>query len=773
MKHRIAILLACSALSPALTWACDTSHIRYSSSNNRIYVENGGVCSPSQIESIVVNKYSSVAPGQLMEQPQFATWFIKAELHVQDGSTLLIHGTSIGGDTDELLLLSENGSAPHHVKIQAKHGNVDIRNTLVSSWDPAAQGPDTDSSNGRAFIHVNSLEENGTAMESRMDVVDSEVAYLGFYDAESYGLVWKVRGGHLDPTIYDRVEVYGDIRNSYIHHNFMGMYSFGSLGMVIDNNEIAYNESYGIDPHDDSDELVITNNDVHDNGRHGIICSRRCNNLVITGNDSYRNLHGIMLHREVIDTVVENNRSYDNADTGIVVFESHNNIVRNNVVTGNENGIRLSLGSYDNLIENNTVENSTRNGLYQYGGSDAPETTNGRPSNNVFTGNTVRNNGRLIKLRDSDNILMESNLFEGPTDIEIYDSENIEIINNDHFFEDFTIRVSGTPEHPATVSFELDQSATVKLGDNATLTLLNPLGRIFDPDGSGGVTTVAASTEGGAYAGSSLPVNSGMVSWNSEIVALPFWVTPDSGAIQVTQVDPDPVSPSLRVRASAGTPTVDFRIGALSSGTEYSVLKDGETLTAVTASGGEITFSDRVTATEVEYRVQESGASIPSEQTAVADTYVRDGLPDSNFGSASTLETKVSGDGYNREAYMYYDISDLTAPVSRAVLSFTGALSRNGSVTTNVHAAPAGWSESTITWNTRPGYGPAIGGVTISGNSFGRYEVDVTDYLNQLIAAGESSAGFALINANRSTAVTRIRAKEAGSDESSRLYISG
>ena len=26
-----------------------------------------------------------------------------------------------------------------------------------------------------------------------MDIEDSEMAYLGFYDGESYGLVWKVR----------------------------------------------------------------------------------------------------------------------------------------------------------------------------------------------------------------------------------------------------------------------------------------------------------------------------------------------------------------------------------------------------------------------------------------------------------------------------------------------------------------------------------------------------------------------------------------------------
>ena len=28
--------------------------------------------------------------------------------------------------------------------------------------------------------------------EARMDIEDSEMAYLGFYDGESYGLTWKV-----------------------------------------------------------------------------------------------------------------------------------------------------------------------------------------------------------------------------------------------------------------------------------------------------------------------------------------------------------------------------------------------------------------------------------------------------------------------------------------------------------------------------------------------------------------------------------------------------
>lgn len=29
--------------------------------------------------------------------------------------------------------------------------------------------------------------------EARMDVIDTEMGYLGYHESESYGLVWKVR----------------------------------------------------------------------------------------------------------------------------------------------------------------------------------------------------------------------------------------------------------------------------------------------------------------------------------------------------------------------------------------------------------------------------------------------------------------------------------------------------------------------------------------------------------------------------------------------------
>ena len=74
----------------------------------------------------------------------------------------------------------------------------------VFAWDTDSNAVDEDEDDGRSFISV--LSEvitdddedcDGRAKnemgEGRMDIEDSEMAYLGFYDGESYGLVWKVR----------------------------------------------------------------------------------------------------------------------------------------------------------------------------------------------------------------------------------------------------------------------------------------------------------------------------------------------------------------------------------------------------------------------------------------------------------------------------------------------------------------------------------------------------------------------------------------------------
>lgn len=587
------ILLAVTFGIPIYGYCCEPANIRYASSGNRIYVENGGSCTLSEIDSLIISKYSSVSPNQLLEQTAPAQWLLKAEILIEDGSTLALHGTSVGGDVNLLRLLSRNGSQPYHVKIQARHGIVEIVDSVITSWDTVAAGPDTQQSNGRAYIHVNSLKESGIVKESRMDIIDSEIAYLGYNAAESYGLVWKVRGGESNHAIYDEVEVYGEIRNSYIHHNYMGMYSFGAFGLLIDNSEFAFNTSYGIDPHDDSDELVITNNNVHDNGNHGIICSRRCNNLVITGNHSYRNRHGIMLHRETNDSLIDGNVVYDNEECGIAVFESHNNIISNNVFSGNQHGVRFSLGSHDNLVESNTIEDNIENGIYQFAGSDPPETTNGRPANNVFRENLVRNNGKLMKLRESDNLQLVNNVFEGATDVEIYNSTNILMEGNTHLFASLNIRVDGDSTQPSSVKVELYEPASVKLTANVSLELFTRTGQLLDAtENSDQVTFTQVSENGASYTEGTLLLNSAIIGSSTTVTPQPFQVSVPAGSIQISGFSFSNQTAKWKAMALDEWPLVTYAIGNLTSGADYQLSRDNNPISTLTAFDDSVVFDE-------------------------------------------------------------------------------------------------------------------------------------------------------------------------------------
>lgn len=85
----------------------------------------------------------------------------------------------------------------------------------VFSWDEDAGTYDKNYEDGRSYISVISEivtdedeECDGKAKktmgEARMDIVNSEIGYLGHYDSESYGLTWKVS----DSTIQAMLQPY-------------------------------------------------------------------------------------------------------------------------------------------------------------------------------------------------------------------------------------------------------------------------------------------------------------------------------------------------------------------------------------------------------------------------------------------------------------------------------------------------------------------------------------------------------------------------------------
>lgn len=574
------------------TGSCSAGHVRWASTSNTLYISGPSTCTLTNLRDIITNK----SPPLVQDAGNGAIWYLNSNLKLELGAKLVLHGTAIGGDVDELRLRSNNTStAGSIVYIRAQWGLIDIDSTKVTSWNSALNEPDTEySTYKRSYIHVRSyLEADGvTARESRMDIKNSDVGYLGYYSAEAYGLVWKVYGSQ--SGLFDKVNVLGDIKNSRIHHNYFGVYTYGAYQMEWVDNIVENNVKYGLDPHDDSDALTIDRNISRNNGDHGIICSKRCDNLKITNNTVYGNTgNGIMLHRSVTDSDVSGNVIYNNTDAGIALFESFNNTVRNNNIYGNARGVRFSVGSHDNLIQDNTISNNTDIGIYAYQGSDAAQEpgSNGRPKKNTIDSNTISGSGKLmVKLRDSDDFVFSNNTFSGTAKMEFNAGVGNTLERNTLPASTIITTQSGTsPTGVYTAgqtTVEADKVVIAKIAADAIVEFSDPDGRVYDAEENADATEITD-------AGSTLLLDSALIGSQSVVTPLPFWVTVGGGLVDITIKSwvPDSLL-SWSAANGSGSRTVSFRVGNLNAGQRYFISRDGAAMTNLVADAdGFLSFS--------------------------------------------------------------------------------------------------------------------------------------------------------------------------------------
>jgi parallel beta-helix repeat protein len=418
-------LTACLAVAalvvgatPAAAAAC-SAPVRYSTTSDTIYLTSGtAVDTLTEIKAACASApLAQVAPG---------IWELNADLVLQNGATLNLDAA---GDVKELRLQSlPTGLLTDVAALTAQYGQINMTGVKVTSW--TGTGADTDPAvpaggvRGRAFVRALSVMEGATPRPSTMNIVNSDLGFLGFNGAEAYGVAYKARGCGINAkNICDVLDVFGKQTGSTFHDNFMGTYTWGAKDILFDKNTYTHNVDYGLDPHDDSDYLTITGNTFSDNGNHGLICSQRCDHLVIRGNKSLNNgqtpyvgpadddpsdnqVHGIMLHRGITDTVVENNEVRgQTTGGGIVVFDSVGNTIANNTVSGNKYGLRFSVGTKDTQVTGNKVTASGENAVFAYKGTDAASYTgtSGRPTNITFRDNTFDGAGAdLFKVQDAD-----------------------------------------------------------------------------------------------------------------------------------------------------------------------------------------------------------------------------------------------------------------------------------------------------------------------------------------------------------------------------------
>lgn len=221
----------------------------------------------------------------------------------------------------------------------------------VTSWDPVRDAPDEEPADGRPFVLYQEA--------SRLDIVDSEMSYLGSDRGSAYGVAWRLGGST------------GEVLDSTFAHNFFGVYTFEAVDIVFRGNVFRDNILYGFDPHDFTTGLVVEDNEAYGNGSHGFIVSRSVTDSVLRGNHSHHNAgNGIMMDASSDRNRIEANVVESNAKDGIVLSGSAESIVVDNVIRGNRVGIRVNgVESTGNRIERNLIEGHEI-GLQAYGGAD-------------------------------------------------------------------------------------------------------------------------------------------------------------------------------------------------------------------------------------------------------------------------------------------------------------------------------------------------------------------------------------------------------------------
>jgi poly(beta-D-mannuronate) C5 epimerase len=606
---------AAVAQTPAEAAAC-TSPVKYASSSNTIYLLTAQAWTPSSIKA--------ACPAAPLEVDTTGhVWELRADLVLNNGATLQLHGSSAGGDVDVLRLRSLASNTPTEVSaITAHWGTIDVDGVRVTSWDDAANAPDTNPNvpagatgvRGRAYIRAQSYLDNGTPRLSSMTFTNSTVENLGWYAAESYGVSWKSVGCVHDSTaICSSAPVTGGATRTTFQKNYMGTYVWGGHGMTFANNTFDHNVMYGLDTHDVTTDLDVEGNHFTYNGDHGFICSQRCDSLKVVGNESAYNgqvpwggpnstgetqggqVHGIMLHRGITNTVVANNNVHDQPNgAGMAIFDTNGQTISNNTVTDNLYGIRISVGSANNVFTGNRVTGSTKYGVYTYKGSDAPDNPaggSGRPTGNVFTGNTFTSSKvAALNLTDTDGTRFDDNTFGGGA-IKVSSSAGTRIAGGVTTGQSVTATgSSAVPSDVKLVNADLGTTSTI-VDAYSKENITSTAGRIY-------LVSNAAYSQTVTPAGSTVTLTTAKTGTTATVPVTPSNVSVLPSASSVKASTAGGTAPKISLAAATTGISVKITITGLRPSATYAVT-GGSTSTSTVASSGQgvLTFSRTLSST--------------------------------------------------------------------------------------------------------------------------------------------------------------------------------
>lgn len=371
----------------------------------------------------------------LLRERNNGIWEIAVHIDVEDNAQLDL--TAADG-LNEVRLISRPDAAHNLI---ADGGTLNIDGIKLYSWDDTLSPPGYDLTFLSEGGPIKTRSFLAALYGGRMEINNAEIMYLGYDEpnansdfgkGEPSGLAWRLRPVGVDNPASGAK---GGVRNSIVHHNYYGMYSYEAVGLEIRDSEFHSHHLYGLDPHDYSYNLVVANNIIRDNGYTGLIFSRHCTDNEVYGNEIYRNgSHGFMLDRSSDRNLVYNNIIRDNDVDGVAIYQSSNNRIEDNTITGNgRSGVRISAEfdatdqheelALDNTIIDNTIADNGRDGIYVVDRADR----------NRLLSNIVARNARSGLLLNSGLSLVQNNEFHnnGREGIRVSDEAYLSGTNED------------------------------------------------------------------------------------------------------------------------------------------------------------------------------------------------------------------------------------------------------------------------------------------------------------------------------------------------------
>lgn len=406
-------LLCLALLLPSINFplahaaTLDTA-VLYIAASNTIVLGSAAGLPASEVITIpeLAAKLSTQSFTNLVLDQGNGIWLLKANVLINPTAQL-----NVIDPVKELRLESIPGN---FVNVTAYRGGyLSINAVKVTSWDSATNVPDQNTADGRSYLVA---QEGG-----RMDIVNSEVAYLGWGANEVSGLAWRKRLTSADAT----TGATGSVQGSNLHDNYYGLFASGAYGVKILNNQVHNNLGYGMDARDDSETLEISNNNVYANGDNGIVLGRQSQNNQVHDNEVHDHTQdGIVLEQSAVANLISNNNAFNNR-SGIALSQASTNQVQNNQLHNNVNGLILEAkynpsAPIDNITTNNqvvsnTITSNSSYGIYLYARADR----------NTIAGNTITQSGiNGIYIKSGGNVLRNNTISNGVVGVVILGGEN-------------------------------------------------------------------------------------------------------------------------------------------------------------------------------------------------------------------------------------------------------------------------------------------------------------------------------------------------------------